>query len=50
MIGNEICCYSNGVLNWNVSKKTSYIVSNKKFTGKICILDMRNKAKSVLQE
>ena len=27
------------------SKKTSYIVGNKKFTAKICVLNLRNKRK-----
>ena len=30
----------------NISKKTSYIVGNKKFFGKICILNLRHKRKS----
>ena len=47
MIENEIYCYVNGFLKWNISKKTSYIVGNKKFTGKICILNLRNKRKSI---
>ena len=47
MIENEIYCYINGFLKWNISKKTSYIVGNKKFSGKICILDLRNKRKSI---
>ena len=47
MIENEIYCYINGFLKWNISKKTSYIVGNKKFFGKICILNLRNKRKSI---
>ena len=47
MIENEIYCYINGFLKWNISKKTSYIVGKKKFSGKICILDLRNKRKSI---
>ena len=43
MIENEIYCYVNGFLKWNISKKTSYIVGNKKFTEKIYILNLRNK-------
>ena len=29
MIENEIYCYVNGFLKWNVSKKVSYILKNK---------------------
>ena len=47
MIENEIYCYVNGFLKWNISKKTSYIIGNKKFSGKICILNLRNKRKSI---
>ena len=47
MIGNEIYCYINGSLKWNISKKTSYIVGNTKILGKICILNLRNKIKSI---
>ena len=47
MIKNEIYCYVNGFLKWNISKKTSYIVGNKKFFEKICILILRNKRKSI---
>ena len=47
MIENEICCYIKGFLKWNISKKTSYIVGNKNFPGKICILSLRNKRKSI---
>ena len=47
MIENEINCYINGFLKWNISKKTSYIVRNKKFTRKICVLNLRNKRKSI---
>ena len=46
MIENEIYCYINGFLKWNTSKKTSHIVGNKKFFGKICILNLRDKIKS----
>ena len=45
MIENEIYCYINGFLKWNVSKKTSYIVRNQKFFGKICILSHHIKKK-----
>ena len=31
IIENEIYSYDNGFLKWNISKKTSYIVQNKKF-------------------
>ena len=34
-------------LKWNISKKTSYIVGNKKFTRKMCVLNLRNKRKSI---
>ena len=47
MIGNEIYCYINGFLKCNISKKSSYIIGNKKFTRKICVLNLRNKTKSV---
>ena len=47
MIENEIYCYINGFLKWNISKKASYIVGNKKFTRKICVLNLRNKKKSI---
>ena len=47
MIKNEIYCYINDIFKWNISKKTSYIVGNKKFSGKICILNLRNKRKSI---
>ena len=30
MIGDEIYCYANGFLKWDISKKTSYIAGNKK--------------------
>ena len=45
---NEIYCYVNGFLKWNISKKTSYIIGHKNFTGKICILNLRNKKKKYL--
>ena len=45
MIENEIYCYINGFLKWNIRKKTSYIVGNKKLTGKICVLTLRSKKK-----
>ena len=47
MIENEIYCYFNGFLKWNIGKKTSYIVGNKNFFGKICILNLRKNRKSV---
>ena len=37
MIENEIYCYINGLLKRNIRKKTSYIIGNKKFYGKIYI-------------
>ena len=47
MTENEIYCYINGLLKWNTSKKTSYIVGNKKLFGKICILNLGNKRKGI---
>ena len=47
MIENEIYCYFNGFLKWNIDKKTSYIVGNKTFFGKICILNLRKNRKNV---
>ena len=47
MIGNEIYCYTNGFLKWNISKKTSYNVENKKMFGKICILNLWNRKASI---
>ena len=48
MIENEIYCYINGFLKGNIkTKKTCYIVRNKKLFGKICILNLRNKRKSI---
>ena len=47
MTENEIYCYVNGFLNWNISKKTSYIVRNKKYSGNICILNLRKKRKII---
>ena len=43
MIENEIYCYINGFLKWDIGKKTSYMVGNKKFSGKICILNFIKK-------
>ena len=34
-------------MKWNISKKSSYIVGNKEFTRKICILNLRNRRKSI---
>ena len=48
MIENEIYCYINGFLKWNDSKRTGYIVGNKKYSGKICILYLRNERKNIL--
>ena len=50
MIANEIYRDTNGFLKWNIIKTTSYIVENKKFSGKICLLNLRNKRKVSLQE
>ena len=47
MIGNEIYRYVNGFLKWNISKKPSHIVGNKKCFGKICIHNFRDKRKSI---
>ena len=47
MIENEICCYMNGFLKWNINNKASYFVGNKEFFGKICILNLRNKRKTI---
>ena len=47
MIENEIYCYVNGFLKCNISKEASYIVENKTLFGKICILNLRNKRKSI---
>ena len=47
IIENDIYCNINGFLKWNISKKTSYTIGNKKFFGKICILNLRNKRKSI---
>ena len=38
MIQSQMYCYINGFLKWHISKKTNYIVGNKKFFGKICNL------------
>ena len=48
MIENEIYCYINGFLKWNISKKASYILENKKFTRNICVHNLRNKRKSII--
>ena len=47
MIKNDIYCYINGFLKWNISKKTSYIVRNKEVSREICILNLRNKRKRI---
>ena len=49
MIENEIYCYVNGFLKWNIGKNTSYIIGNKKVFGKISILNLRNKRKSIFE-
>ena len=41
MTENEIYCYVNGFLKWNISKKTSYIVGN------ILTLDLSKKNSKV---
>ena len=50
MIENEIYCSINNFLKLNIKKKTSYILVNKKFTGKICILTFGIERKVSLQE
>ena len=50
MIENEIYCYINDFLKWNINKNTSYIVENKNFSGKIGILNLKTKEKVSLQE
>ena len=50
MIENEIYCYINGFLKWNINKKTTDIEGNKKFFGKIWILNLRNEKKVSLQK
>ena len=47
MIENKIYYYLNGLLKRNTSKKTIYIVGNKKFTGKIYILSLSKKRKRI---
>ena len=47
MIEKEIYCYANGFLKWDISKETSYIAENKKFFGKVCILKLKDKRKSI---
>ena len=43
MIENEVYCYINGFLKGNTSKKTSYIVRNKKIPVTVFIFNLRNK-------
>ena len=47
MIENEIYCFIDGFLKWNISKKSSYIVGKKTSSGNFCILNLRNKRKSI---
>ena len=47
MIENEIFCYINAFLKWNINEKASHIVGNKKFARKIPVLNLRNKRKSI---
>ena len=47
MIENEISSFADGFLKWNISKQISYIVEKKKFSRKICFLNLRNKRKSI---
>ena len=46
MIVNEIYCYVNGFWKWNIGKKTSYNIGNKKFSGKICNLKKKKEKTS----
>ena len=46
MIENEIYCYVNDFLKWNISKKISYIIGNN-FFAKICIRNLRNKREGI---
>ena len=48
MIENEIYCYVNGFFKWSISKEAGYSAAKKKFFGKICILNLRNKRKSII--
>ena len=52
MIENEIYCYVNGFLKWNISKETSYIVGNKvrQFLERFEFLIWEAKEKVFLQE
>ena len=45
-----IYIYINGFLKGNISKKTSYMVGNKKISGKTCILNLRNERKRVKED
>ena len=47
MIENDIYCYDYGSLKWNISKETTDTLGSKKSFGKICILKLRNKRKSL---
>ena len=47
MIEIEIYYNFNGFLKWNINKRTSCIVGNKKCFGKIYILNLRNKTKRI---
>ena len=47
MIHSEVYCFFSGLLKWNNSKKTSYVVENKKLPGKVRVLNLRNKRKNV---
>ena len=38
MIENEIYCYVNGFLKWNISKKSSYDIGSKKFLERFAFL------------
>ena len=38
MVEDEIYCYVNGFFKWNISKKTSCIIGNKKFLERFAFL------------
>ena len=44
MIGNDIYSCINGFKKRNINEKTRYIVENKNFSGKICIVKLYDNA------
>ena len=48
MIENEIYCYIKNLVIQNVSNKTCYILGNKRFYGKIYILNFEKQKKNYL--